>query len=675
MPRRPVPYSEESSLEAAPDACIQSRFRRAQIGVAALGALAVAALIARAALVSPDAPFLVRSDAPWIVAPTPIQTHGMVIDRAEPPLAIFARPFEAAAAAGPVTLHVRALREVTLFLNDRELPLAPADPGAWKRARSIDLAPHLADGRNVLAAKVSNPDGNPALQIWIEGLPERIETDARWLAAFEGDPAAFAALAEDSVRHPDAALLPAPWSSLAALWPSFALCGVAGIALFFALRRAPPALARRAPLVAAALAALFFAIVLRRVLEFPAHVGFDARAHLDYVDWIAQRGSLPKPSDGGLMYHPPLYHALSALLLRLLAPFDLGRHAIVSILPMLSGLGMACVAGALARALWPAAPWLAAGAIAATALLPMNVILAACASNEGPFALFASLALLVAVRALVRPATRRDDLWLGVWLGAAALTKYTVLLWAPPLIGAVALKRLAFERSGAARALGGAALAGGIAAALGGWFYARNWWIAGNPLVWSLDAIPGRSWWQLPGFHTLDYFVRFGDSFTHPWFASFHSFWDSLYSTLWGDGLLSGAVGPAEAVRRWRYEPMAAGFLLAVPATLLLFAGWLRALCASLRDGDLGRRLALALLVVFPPLFVATLVNGILHYPFWSGVKAFYALSVTPILGLLGALGFDALDGWLAARAPALRALPWAWAAAFLASILWSYAG
>ena len=110
--------------------------------------------------------------------------------------------------------------------------------------------------------------------------------------------------------------------------------------------------------------------------------------------------------------------------------------------------------------------------------------------------------------------------------------------------------RLAVERTGFAPAARGAALSASIALALAGWVYARNAILAGHPLVWSLDSDPGKSWWQLPGFHTADYYLRFGDALRLPWFSSFYSYWDSLYTTLWGDGLLSGAAGPDPAPTR-----------------------------------------------------------------------------------------------------------------------------
>jgi len=74
--------------------------------------------------------------------------------------------------------------------------------------------------------------------------------------------------------------------------------------------------------------------------------------------------------------------------------------------------------------------------------------------------------------------------------------------------------------------------------------------------------------------------------------------------------------------------------------------------------------------------FLASFVQVSLRYPFWSVGKAFYALLLTPTLGLLGVLGFDALDRVLARHAPlVLRALPFGWATAFGGAIAWAYVG
>ncbi len=650
----------------------KDRFARWQLGVAALLALGATAVLARDVLQAPSVPFLTTGNAPWIVAQTPLQTNGMEIDAAHPPLAFFERHFSGDGRSDRVTLRVRALREVTLFLNGQQLPIE-SDPSRWKELRALDVTSRIVAGDNLLFARVTNPVGNPALQIRIDGLAEVLVSDTRWASAWEGDPVAFAALAEDSVRHPESGDLPAPLASLRAKTAPLACFAAIGAALFLCLRRVPRA-AAWAPAAALAVVTSFWLLLLLRVVQVPAEVGFDAAAHVQYIEWLLAHRALPTPSEGSAMYHPPLYHALAALLLGVLQPLGVDARVILALPPLASGLGMVWVARGMARCLAPGAHWIEAATILATGFLPMNVTLASCVSNEAPYALLASLALLVTLRALVcERASLGDDMLLGVALGAAALTKYSSLLWVPLLLGALAVKRLVVERTGLARATLGGARALAVVIALAGWFYLRNHQLTGNLLVTNLDATAGKTWWQLPGFHTIAYFTHFGEALTHPWFSSFFSFWDALYSTLWGDGLLSGAISPRVAMRRWNYEWMAVAFALAVPATFLLVGGWIDVAQRSLRTDDRGRRIAFSLLFALPPILLASILSVNLHYPFWSLGKSFYALALAPTLGLLCALGFARLDASLERAPVAIRSLPHGWAAAFLAAIACSY--
>lgn len=647
---------------------------RWQIAATALLLFGIAGVVAFQVLRSPDVPFLLADDAPWIVAQTPLQTNGMELDAAQPPRSLFERRFLGAGRSDRVTLHVRALRQFELSLNGQLVP-ATSDPTRWKDVAVVDVTSRIVPGENVLVARVTNPEGNPALQLRIEGLAEPIVTDTRWPSAWEGDPVAFATLAEDSVRHPESALLPAPLASLRAKALPLALFAAVGALLFVVLQRLPRA-APWAPTVALALVTAFWLLLFRNVLRTPADVGFDAAAHLHYVEWFVAHRWLAPPDAGSATYHPPLFHALAALLLAGARSIGVSDHAALVMLPLAAGLGMVWVARGMARALLPDAHWIEAAAILATAFLPMNLTLASCVSNEAPYALLASVALLATLRALVRERTSlRDDVLLGALLGAAALTKYSALLWIPLLLGALGLKRLLVERTPVARATLRALLALGLVVAIAGWVYLRNADLTGNPVVTNHDATPGKSWWQLPGFHTATYFTRFGEVLVLPWFSSFYSFWDAFYSTLWGDGLLSGALSPGVAVRRWNLAWMAVVFALAVPASLLLAAGWIDALRRSLRGNAAGSRLAFSLLVVLPPILFASVLSVNLHYPFWSLGKAFYALALAPTLGLLGALGFAQLDGLLGGAPLAIRALPHAWASAFLLAVACSYAG
>jgi len=665
------------------------RLTRVQIAGVLLFALASAALLARAVWLDPRVPFLAGdAGGAWIADPMPLHTHGMWIERAAPRPRLFERRFRVERVDGPVTLRLRALGEVTLRWNGRVVDLGARDPRRWKETTVVDVTPWAAAGENHLLAEVRSRDGAPLLSLRIDGLGAPITTDRGWLAARQGDAFAPALVASDARRLPEAAALPRPWPSLrahAALFAALFAAGAAGSLL----GRPPPGLVARAPRLAFLLVTAFWLwLFAAKVVHIPAAVGFDAAGHVDYVRWIVERGALPTARDGFSFYHPPLFHLVAAGPLGLLgaAPGSVLERALLTLPASLAGLGMALVAGALMRRLEPGRPGLEAASVLAAGLLPMSLVLGACVSNEAPHALLASLAILVTVRALVsQRASRRDDVVLGLLLGAALLAKYTSALLAPLLVAAVAAKRLWAEPEAGARdtppphgpawrrAAAGAAASLGLAAAVAGWFYLRNLLRFGDPFVWNLDVDPARTWWQLPGFHTAGWFLRFGEAFVQPWFSGFSSFWDSLYTTLWGDGLLTGAALPAAFHGRWRLDLMAAGFVLALPATALLLAGWLRVARRALRDPDLGLRLACSLLAFLPVVFGLSLVSVNLRLAQWSLAKSFYVLFLTPLLGVLLALGGEAL---LRARpgSRGLRAALFGWAAAFGGAVVLAFA-
>ena len=572
-------------------------------------------------------------------------------------------------------LRVRAPGELVLRVNGHEVPLPGRAPRRWKEVTTVEVAPLLVTGENVLRVEVRNPDGMGLLQLRIDGAVAPVVTDEHWLAACGGSPLASAAVADDGARLTNSRSLPAPLAgakehalALLALWGG-------GIGLFFGLRDRFPA--RWAPAMGLALVVLFWGwLFLAKITWLPSDAGFDAPAHLAYISAILH-GTLPLANEGLETYQPPLFHGATAFLLMLLptAQDSALQRAVLSLVPALSGLGLAFVAAAMARLLLPGAPWMQAGATVAVGLLPMNLTLAASISNEALHALLASLALLAALRTILAASSaRREDWVLGLWLGLALLTKYTSALLVPILVCAVALKRWVVEGARASSIAAGGARTLAPVAVLAGWVYRRNWVFRGDPFVWNLDAFPGKVLWQFPGFHTPGYFLRFGDAFTQPWYSGFHGFWDSFYTTLWGDGMLSGAGGAESFHGSWRLDWMASVFLLALPATALVALGWIRAALGALRDVSLQRRLALSLLVALPPLFLASLVSLELHFPFWSFAKAFYALFLAPTLAFFGVLGFDLLDRVLAAHAPTgVRSLLFGWAAAFLGAIALSY--
>jgi len=265
------------------------------------------------------------------------------------------------------------------------------------------------------------------------------------------------------------------------------------------------------------------------------------------------------------------------------------------------------------------------------------------------------------VDALLAPrTTRAQAAWLGLWLGLAALAKFTALALAPVAHFFLACKLVAIERAPAARALGLPALAAAILLGVAGWYYARNVLVFGTPFAgnWG-DLAPGMSWWQQPGFHTPTWYLRFGESLVHPYLAGFVSFWDGVYSTLWGDGGIGGRVDPGQRHGFWHHDFVSSAYWLGLPATALLaFGAWL-ALRRAFRDADARVRAALSFLLTACYAVGFSLLVLTAPLPYFAQAKASYALCLAGPLALFFADGAARVDAALAARAAT------AWRAAF----------
>jgi hypothetical protein len=368
--------------------------------------------------------------------------------------------------------------------------------------------------------------------------------------------------------------------------------------------------------------------------------------HRAYMNHLVGHGALPLATDGWSMYHPPLFYAVAA------AVSGLGERAL-EVLPWLAGISNVFVAHALATRLFPGSGRVALLALLFAAALPMNIYTAAYFSNEALHALLVGLALVASVDALRAPrTTARQALLVGLWLGLAALTKFTAIAVAAVALFFLCCKVLAVERA-PRRALGLTALATGTATALAGWFYVRSWVLLGAPLVgnWNLPG-PSRVWWQQPGFHTPAYYLGFGESLRHPYLSGFHSYWDGLYSTLWGDGGVAGRVFPADRHPFWSYDFMSAGYLLALPMTVLLFYGAWRCVRIALTDPDPGRRAAFSFVTTVAFAVVYSILSLTLSLPYFAQAKAFYGLCMIAPLAVFFAAGAARVDAALEERPP-----------------------
>ena len=638
----------------------------------ALALLAVfAASIARKVWSDPRVPFLSeRSGAEWITFPA---APTAVLRRVAPVTTEFRRSFSLDSVPERAVLQVAARETLRASVNGVELALP--ESGHWKEARETEVRALLKAGVNELVLQATCERGPPALWARLDLGTESIATDGQWSASCAGSsvrPARNASLpmsawsaegadatsALGELRSPE--LNPSPLEALSRRWPSLAAwCAGALLAAFLARRWFVAWSARSLALAVGVLAALL-GVLFWNNRGIGADQGFDALAHVEYVEHVYRTWRVPFADEGWEMYQPPLYYFVGASIWKLLG-IEPGTAAAFTALRLLGWLALCVQLAALAATLWEffreerekLAP-----ALIVAAALPMQLYLFQFVTNESVAAMWISVALWLAVRIL-----RRGDgrLWmhlvLGAVLGCAMLTKFSALL---VLCGTVALLALGVAlRSGPKLAplLRGPLAVLLVALLVCAPYYARVYERFGSVLVWNLDESTGFAWWQDPGYRTASDYLRFGESLVRPLLSALHSVPDALFSTFWSDGMLGGSAR-IDVRPPWDYTGLAALQPVAVAFTLVLALGLGLAFRRWLREGELGWSLVFGLAFVT----LAALVSLTLDLPTFAQAKSVYASSVIAAVAVCAALGFGALAQRIGNAAWIVHGVVLAWA-------------
>ncbi|MGJ3240369.1 MAG: ArnT family glycosyltransferase [Anaerolineae bacterium] len=149
------------------------------------------------------------------------------------------------------------------------------------------------------------------------------------------------------------------------------------------------------------------------------------------------------------------------------------------------GLATLWVTYTLARLLCPAQRWVAEGAMALNAGLPMFVLVSASVSNDA-LAILLGNSLLLAVIALVNdtlPATPRTYALLGLIVGAGLLSKLSLGFGILMVALALLIRDYrAYQHGQAMRhVLVGGIISSGMTILIAGWWYWHNWMTYGDP--------------------------------------------------------------------------------------------------------------------------------------------------------------------------------------------------
>jgi Flp pilus assembly protein TadD len=399
------------------------------------------------------------------------------------------------------------------------------------------------------------------------------------------------------------------------------------------------------------------ALFINNVPQLPRSVGFDAAAHEAYIQFIQQKHALPMADDGWEMFQPPLYYLASALVLdgcgRSVGDEDaaLFLRAVNGVIGLLHcWVVLLCL-----RLLFPGnLPVQAAGLLVA-AFLPPHLYLSQYVTNEPLAGFLVTAAIYCCLRTL---RADKAGLWMslgiGAALGAAMLTKVSVLL-ALPVFAVVLSQRLAFRKGRAWRdwlwSVGAIVV---VCLLVCGWHYGRVWARFGKPIVGNWDLQPGQwgqEWWIEPGYITSAFYLSFGRVLTSPSFSGFHSFADGIYSTLWGDGLASGASDFRHLRPPWNYDLVGAGYWASLGISLLLIIGAALVLARIMRQPRGEWLLVFGMVASFG----LGLVWFSLRHPDFACSKAFYALSALLPFSALAAAGWD----WLRQRHRAVGIAAW----------------
>jgi 4-amino-4-deoxy-L-arabinose transferase-like glycosyltransferase len=364
---------------------------------------------------------------------------------------------------------------------------------------------------------------------------------------------------------------------------------------------------RRLVVGKAILAAIVFAyclLGLAYAVETPKWQSPDEPAHYNYVEYLAEKRSLPVlvmgdyphdyleeikaagfPPEMSIeplryeFHQPPLYYLLAALVYRITGPmgFDV-QFLALRLLSVALGAILLLVAYLVVSEIFPRNLFLSLTSTAMIATLPMHIAMTASINNDTLAELLLALVIWLCVEEVKVGLSRRQIVALGLLIGLALLTKTTI--YAPAVAcGLMALgigERQRWWRTLLTRV----GLVCGLALLLSGWWFLRNVATYGD-----LDLF---------GWHRHDSIVS-GQPTTALWVAQYglaktlQDFFEVSFRSFWAQFGWMGVLIDS------RLYLLLAAFSMAV---LVGFALWLVGITRSSPTLTKHQLLALALLLL-----------------------------------------------------------------------------
>ncbi|HUL01100.1 MAG TPA: hypothetical protein VLX29_09610 [Nitrospirota bacterium] len=545
-----------------------------------------------------------------------------------------------------LTLTVRALRIAEVYIDGKRLLPVKSNLSRWKGSQIIDLTGFLAPGQHEIVIRVFNKNGPAVLLAFSE--PIKLFSGPGWEASYDELLWTPAVPAE---RRKTSELAEHFVSTDKAFISLFPLYGSIFIAVFVLtwLASSPgkwtegqfKKIISSASNIRWLLIVLWAVLGINNIFKVPIEIGMDAQQHYEYIEYVANLWRIPLATQGWQMFQSPLYYIVSALLWNypLSKWFDITTGMLLlRIIPLLCGLLQVELSYRAARVVFPLRQDLQIWGTIIGGLLPMNLYISQVVGNEPLLGLISASAVVLGFVLLTSGRETLSDryfIYLGTLLGLALLTKVTAVLLVPItaiLIIYILNKRQQSIRYIILRVL----MVGGIIFVIAGWYYIRNWIELGRPFVGGWES---SAWWQDPGYRTVPDFLSFGRSLSAPIYSSVQGFWDSVYSTLWLDGGLSG-MGVYQYRPPWHYDFMLSGALLSLVPTAGILIGILITISRPLQREYRAQLFSVCCIGIY----FAALLYLYITIPIFSTAKSTYTLGLIPCYAILCVTGLEYLS-------------------------------
>jgi hypothetical protein len=530
-----------------------------------------------------------------------------------------------------LTLRFKAFRAAAVIV-DRVLVKDLTAVDRMHLDEATVALPPLGPGVHELIVCVVNRSAHPALLVACPELGLRTGTSA-FESSKDGRSWTPAVVLEDARGFESRA---SGWTTPAAFegtWPWWSMTTLVGAVIVWKRRSVSLGDVRRFRF---ALLVAWLVLSINDLFKLPLFTGMDVFAHMSYVRDVAGNWHVPLADEGWERHQPPLFYFLSAMLsypLRIFGPENLERS--LRLVTLLCGAAQIELAYRYAKLLFESKPLHQLAVIVCAACIPMNIYMSQVVGNEPLAGVLVATGIYFALRMLgsdTQKLVERNALLLGVAMGLACLTKVSTISLLPCLAAAAVLAGL---RTGDRPKLPirPAVIALGTTLLISGWFYARNWIHFGSPFIsgWSWRET-NQEWWQDPSYRVPAHLYMFGEALVHPINSSSHGLLDSLYSTFWLDGSMSGSMQPPH----WTWPAALTMTWLGVPLTLAAIAG-----CFVPLDPRSAR---MRLLLVCACLSIGAAIALVyVQFPVYSTGKASYALGLVPAIACLMAAGLSPL--------------------------------